>query len=124
MVTNLLNLIFGSKNDREIKRLRPIVDRINEFESSLIPLSDLALTDKTQDFRKRLEAGEPLDDLLPEAFAVCREAATPRSCSIPISTRRINGCSTCDPARVMKPTGPTLPTGPTTSSALIICGTT
>src|SRR6059036_2548341 len=78
MVTNLLNLIFGSKNDREIKRLRPIVDRINELESSLIPLSDLALTDKTQEFRKRLEAGEPLDDLLPEAFAVCREVSKRR----------------------------------------------
>src|SRR5438094_3682373 len=78
MVTYLLNLIFGSKNDREIKRLRPIVDRINALESSLIPLSDLALTDKTQEFRKRLEAGEPLDDLLPEAFAVCREVSNRR----------------------------------------------
>ena len=78
MVTYLLNLIFGSKNDREIKRLRPIVDRINALESSFIPLSDLALTDKTQEFRKRLEAGEPLDDLLPEAFAVCREVSKRR----------------------------------------------
>ena len=78
MVTYLLNLIFGSKNDREIKRLRPIVDRINALESSLIPLSDLALTDKTQEFRKRLEAGEPLDDLLPDAFAVCREVSKRR----------------------------------------------
>jgi len=78
MVTNLLNLIFGSKNDREIKRLRPIVDRINALESSLTPLSDLALTDKTQEFRKRLEAGETMDDLLPEAFAVCREASRRR----------------------------------------------
>ncbi|HKW87059.1 MAG TPA: preprotein translocase subunit SecA [Nitrospiraceae bacterium] len=78
MVTHLLNLIFGSKNDREIKRLRPIVDHINALEPSLTSLSDLALTDKTQDFRKRLEAGEPLDDLLPEAFAVCREASKRR----------------------------------------------
>src|SRR5881409_3371183 len=78
MVTYLLNLIFGSKNDREIKRLRPIVDRINALESSLIPLSDLALTDKTQEFRKRLEAGATLDDLLPEAFAVCREVSNRR----------------------------------------------
>ncbi len=78
MVTHLQNLVFGSKNDREIKRLRPLVDRINALESSFIPLSDLALTDKTQDFRKRLEAGEPLDDLLPEAFAVCREASKRR----------------------------------------------
>ncbi len=73
MVTQLLNQIFGSKNDREIKALRPIVERINSLESGLTPLSDHALADKTQEFKKRLEAGETLDDILPEAFAVCRE---------------------------------------------------
>ena len=73
MVTQVLNLIFGSKNDREIKALRPIVDQINGLEASLTPLSDQALTDKTQDFKKRLESGQTLDDILPEAFAVCRE---------------------------------------------------
>ena len=73
MLTRLLNLIFGSKNDREIKALRPIVERINGLESALTPLSDHALADNTQGFRKRLDAGETLDDLLPEAFAVCRE---------------------------------------------------
>ncbi|MEX5218105.1 MAG: preprotein translocase subunit SecA [Nitrospiraceae bacterium] len=75
MLTQTLNLIFGSKNDREIKALRPIVERINGLESGLTPLSDHALADKTQEFRKRLAGGEPLDDLLPEAFAVCREAS-------------------------------------------------
>jgi len=75
MLASLLNLIFGSKNDREINRLRPTVDRINAFEPTLTPLSDLALADKTEAFRKRLAAGEALDDLLPEAFAVCREAS-------------------------------------------------
>ncbi|MBP0125142.1 MAG: preprotein translocase subunit SecA, partial [Nitrospira sp.] len=73
MVTQLLNLLFGSKNDREIKVLRPILEQINSLESSLTPLSDQALADKTQEFKKRLEAGETLDDILPEAFAVCRE---------------------------------------------------
>ena len=73
MVTQLLNQIFGSKNDREIKALRPIVERINSLESGLTPLSDQALADKTPEFKKRLEAGETLDDILPEAFAVCRE---------------------------------------------------
>jgi preprotein translocase subunit SecA len=73
MVTQVLNLIFGSKNDREIKALRPVVDQINGLEAGLTPLSDQALTDKTQDFKKRLEAGQTLDDILPEAFAVCRE---------------------------------------------------
>ncbi|MCP9448284.1 MAG: preprotein translocase subunit SecA, partial [Nitrospira sp.] len=73
MVTQLLNFIFGSKNDREIKALLPIVERINGLESGLTPLSDQALADKTLDFKKRLEAGATLDDILPDAFAVCRE---------------------------------------------------
>ena len=73
MLTQLLNLVFGSKNDREIKALMPIVARINSLEPGLIPLSDQALADKTQEFKKRLDAGETLDDILPDAFAVCRE---------------------------------------------------
>ncbi len=73
MVTQVLNLIFGSKNEREIKTLRPIVEQINGLEVGLTSLSDQALADKTQDFKKRLEAGQTLDDILPEAFAVCRE---------------------------------------------------
>ena len=73
MVTQVLNLIFGSKNDREIKALLPIVERINSLESGLTPLSNEALADKTQEFKKRLEAEATLDDVLPEAFAVCRE---------------------------------------------------
>ena len=78
MLTQVLNIVFGSKNDREIKALGPIVERINGLESSLTPLSDQALADKTQEFKKRLEAGETLDDILPEAFAVCREMSRRR----------------------------------------------
>ncbi len=78
MLTQVLNIVFGSKNDREIKALRPIVERINELESGLTPLSDQALADKTEEFKKRLEAGETLDDILPEAFAVCREMSRRR----------------------------------------------
>jgi preprotein translocase subunit SecA len=73
MFVRLLNILFGSKNDRELKRLKPQVDQTNEFEASLQPLDDQGLSEKTQTFKKRLEAGETLDDLLPEAFAVCRE---------------------------------------------------
>ncbi|MEO6545741.1 MAG: preprotein translocase subunit SecA, partial [Nitrospiraceae bacterium] len=73
MVTQLLNLIFGSKNDREIKTLRPTVEQINSLESGLTPLSDQALADKTPEFKTRIAAGETLDAILPEAFAVCRE---------------------------------------------------
>ncbi|HSF69931.1 MAG TPA: preprotein translocase subunit SecA [Nitrospira sp.] len=73
MLTQILNFIFGSKNEREIKALMPIVQRINSLEPELTPLSDQALADKTQAFKKRLADGETLDDILPEAFAVCRE---------------------------------------------------
>ncbi|GKS57083.1 protein translocase subunit SecA [Nitrospira sp.] len=78
MLTRLLNLIFGSKNEREIKALRPTVERINGLEASLTPLSDEALTGKTKEFQSRLADGETLEDLLPEAFAVCREAGRRR----------------------------------------------
>lgn len=73
MFVRLLNILFGSNNDRELKRLKPQVDQANVFEASLQPLDDQGLSEKTQTFKKRLEAGETLDDLLPEAFAVCRE---------------------------------------------------
>jgi preprotein translocase subunit SecA len=73
MVAGLLNLIFGSKNDREINELRPIVAAINALEPSVLPLTDATLAEKSVELRKRHENGESLDDLLPEAFAVCRE---------------------------------------------------
>ncbi len=78
MLTQLLNLVFGSKNDREIKALMPVVARINDLESSLTPLSDQDLAGKTQVFKQRLADGETLDDILPEAFAVCREMSRRR----------------------------------------------
>ena len=73
MVAGLLNLIFGSKNDREINQLRPVVVAINALEPAVSPLSDAALAEKSLELRKRHADGESLDDLLPEAFAVCRE---------------------------------------------------
>ncbi|MDE3018803.1 MAG: preprotein translocase subunit SecA [Nitrospirota bacterium] len=75
MIVKLLNALFGSKNEREIKQLRPVVDRINALEAGLTPLSDQALRDKSEEFKKRIADGDPLDDLLPEAFAVCRESS-------------------------------------------------
>jgi preprotein translocase subunit SecA len=65
--------IFGNSNERQIRRMRPIVARINEMEPELQALSDTELSGKTVDFRRRLAEGETLDDILPEAFAVCRE---------------------------------------------------
>jgi preprotein translocase subunit SecA len=73
MFETVLAKVFGTQHDRDIKRLQPIVDEINEFEDSISKLSDDELKAKTVEFRSRLAAGETLDDILPEAFAVCRE---------------------------------------------------
>ena len=67
--------IFGSTNDRALKQIKPLVNRINEIEDSLLTLDDAQLAAKTVTFKERLVKGEPLDDLLPESFAVMREAA-------------------------------------------------
>jgi preprotein translocase subunit SecA len=74
MIGTLLKKVVGSKNERELKRLQPLVDRINTFEPQISALSDQALAGKTVEFRQRFAQGASLDDLLPEAFAVVREA--------------------------------------------------
>ncbi len=71
----LFRKIFGSKNDREIKKIRPIVAQINELEKEIHLLSDEALAAKTNHFKERIQKGETLDSLLPEAYAVVREAS-------------------------------------------------
>ncbi len=75
MLGYILKKIFGSKNDRELRRLAPLVDQINSLEPALQRLSDAQLQAKTPEFKERLDRGEELDDLLPEAFAVAREAS-------------------------------------------------
>lgn len=75
MLGKMLGKVIGSKNDRELKRMRKLVDKINALEPSISPLSDSDLTQKTAEFKQRYEGGESLDALLPEAFAVCREAS-------------------------------------------------
>ena len=74
MIAQFLGKIFGTKNTREIKRLKKIVDRISALESGLAALSDQDIKGKREEFKSRHEAGESLDALLPEAFAVVREA--------------------------------------------------
>ncbi len=71
----IVKKVFGTENDRKLKKLRPLVSSINALEDKIKPLSDEALAQKTDEFRSRLDKGETLDDLLPEAFAVVREAA-------------------------------------------------
>ena len=74
MVLNFIQKIIGTKNDRELKRIQAQVDRINAWESKAQELSDSQLKDKSSEFKKRYQEGESLDDILPEAFAVVREA--------------------------------------------------
>src|SRR5262245_21781566 len=71
----VLTKIFGSKNERELEKLLPRVDEINALEPTIQSLSDDQLRAKTAEFRQKLQNGAELDDLLPEAFAVVREAS-------------------------------------------------
>lgn len=75
MITNVLKKVFGSRNDRLLKGYSKIVTQINALEPSLLDLSDDALRAKTDEFKQRLAQGQSLDDVLPEAFAVVREAS-------------------------------------------------
>jgi preprotein translocase subunit SecA len=75
LTANPLTKIFGSKNDRELRRLEPLVDQVNSLESKIRSLSDAELTGATARFRQNLDQGATLDDILPEAFAVVREAS-------------------------------------------------
>ena len=75
MILNFLTKVFGSKNERELKRLVPLVEQINALEPEIQAMSDETLQAQTPKFKERLENGEPLDDLLPEAFATVREAS-------------------------------------------------
>ncbi len=71
---NVIQKVFGTHSERELKRIEPLVKRIEELRPSMQQLSDAELKEKTEEFKKRLSEGETLDDLLPEAFAVVREA--------------------------------------------------
>ena len=72
---SIITKIFGTHSERELKRIYPIVDKVESYRDSMMALSDQELKDKTKEFKKRLAEGETLDDLLPEAYATVREAA-------------------------------------------------
>src|SRR5258705_8170858 len=74
LLNTLLTKVVGTQNERELKRLRPIVGQVNAFEPAIQALSDEQLRAKTVEFRQRLANGETLDDLIPEVFAVVRES--------------------------------------------------
>lgn len=75
MFNKLFQRLLGNNTEHELKKMRPIVQQINDLEPKMTVLSDASLQEKTFEFKKRLAAGETLDDLLPEAFAVVREAS-------------------------------------------------
>ncbi len=75
MLSKIVGSVVGTKNERELKRMRKVVAKINAHEASIQALSDEQLQQKTAEFRERFQKGESLDALLPEAFAVCREAS-------------------------------------------------
>ena len=75
MLAKIVGAVIGTKNERELKRMRKVVAKINALEPSIQALSDDELRQKTTEFKERHQAGESLDKLLPEAFAVCREAS-------------------------------------------------
>ena len=72
---SILAKIFGTRNDKLLKEIRPLVEKINSLEPRFEALGDAGLKGTSADFRQRLERGEPLEQLLPEAYAACREAA-------------------------------------------------
>ena len=71
----IIKKMFKSYSEKEVKRVMPIVEKINSLEESISKLTDSELTKKTEEFKNRLNNGETLDDILPEAFAVAREAS-------------------------------------------------
>jgi preprotein translocase subunit SecA len=90
-LANPLTKLFGSKNDRELGRLTPLVDQINSLESEMSSLSDAELAGETARFRQRLDQGAELDELLPEAFAVVREASVRTLGMRPFDVQLIGG---------------------------------
>ena len=72
---SFINKVFGDPNDKELRRIRPIVEQINALEDEMMALSDEELRERTSDFKEELANGATLDDILPEAFAVVREGS-------------------------------------------------
>jgi preprotein translocase subunit SecA len=75
MVLNFLTKVFGSKNERELNKIKPVVEMINKLEPDLKTMSDEQLRSRTSIFKERIQKGEPLDNILPEAFATVRETS-------------------------------------------------
>ena len=91
--------IFGTSHEREIKRLRPRVERINAMEPAWQKLTDAELRGKTAEFRQKLDNGATLDDILPEAFAACaRRAGACSACATSTCSSSAAWCCTAAPS--------------------------
>lgn len=75
MIGTIIKKVIGTKNERELKRIQPLIEKISSLEPQIVSMSIAELSKKTDEFRRRLEKGETLDDILPEAFAVVREVS-------------------------------------------------
>ncbi len=91
MITTVLSKIFGTKNERELKTLQPIVHQINKLEDTMIQMSDPDLTAQTNKFRERISQGESLESILPESFAVVRETARRKLQMRPYDVQLVGG---------------------------------
>jgi preprotein translocase subunit SecA len=91
MLGSVVKKVVGSKNERELKRIQPLAERIGALEPQIYPLSDERLVAKTGELKERVAKGEPLNDLLPEAFAVVREAARRTLGERPFDVQLIGG---------------------------------
>jgi preprotein translocase subunit SecA len=91
MLGNVVKKVVGSKNERDLKKIQPLVERIGALEPQIHPLSDQRLAAKTAELKERVERGEPLDDLLPEAFAVVREVGRRTLGERPFDVQLIGG---------------------------------
>ena len=91
----LMDKIFGTYSERELKRIYPIRDKVLALDEQYSKMSDQELKAMTPKFKERLANGETLDDILPEAFATCREAAWPRAGHAATSRCRSSAASCC-----------------------------
>jgi preprotein translocase subunit SecA len=78
MITNILSKLFGTNNERQLRKMQPVVAQINAYEPIISALTDEQLAQKTNEFREQISQGKSLEDILPEAFAVVRETAKRR----------------------------------------------
>ncbi|MEE9542813.1 MAG: hypothetical protein V3V95_03395, partial [Thermodesulfobacteriota bacterium] len=75
MFNKVLKKVFGSKNERDLKKMEPVVEAVNAFSDEMAALDSALLKERTAKFKERLAEGETLDEILPEAFALVREAS-------------------------------------------------